>query len=69
MLHFPKGFRVPKAYRHPHFLLLPTTPSQAVAHHARSTIKVRVASQSDLVNLLPFIPVEEAGVEASGDVA
>ncbi len=30
MLHFPKGFRVPKAYRHPHFLLLPTTPSQAV---------------------------------------
>ncbi len=46
-----------------------TTPSQAVAHHARSTIQVRVASQDDLVKLLPTIPVEEAGVEASGDAA
>ena len=26
MLHFPKGFRVPRPYRHPHFWLLP--------HHA-----------------------------------
>ena len=46
-----------------------TTPSQAVAHHARSTIQVRVASQDDLVKLLPTIPVEEAGIEASGDAA
>ena len=46
-----------------------TTPSQAVAHHARSTIKVRVASQDDLIKMLPDIPVEEAGVEASGDAA
>ena len=52
-----------------HRLTKSTTPSQAVAHHARSTIKVRIASQSDLVNLLPVIPVEEAGVEASGDAA
>ena len=44
-----------------------TTPSQAVAHHARSAIQARVASQDDLVKLLPTIPVEEAGVEASGD--
>lgn len=44
-----------------------TTPSQAVAHHARKTIQVRVASQDDLVKLLPTLVVEEAGVEASGD--
>lgn len=31
MLRFPKRFRVPKAYRHPCFLLLPATPAQAVA--------------------------------------
>ena len=30
MLRFPKRFRVPKAYRHPRFLLLPATPAQAV---------------------------------------
>src|SRR5690606_15015788 len=30
MLTFPKRFWVPQAYRHPHFLLLPTTPAQAV---------------------------------------
>ena len=30
MLRFPKRFRVPKAYRHPCFLLLPATPAQAV---------------------------------------
>ncbi|MFM5570733.1 hypothetical protein ACET8Q_08870 [Aeromonas veronii] len=30
MLTFPKRFRVPKAYRHPRFLLLPATPAQAV---------------------------------------
>ena len=30
MLTFPKRFRVPQAYRHPHFLLLPATPAQAV---------------------------------------
>ncbi len=46
-----------------------TTPSQAVAHHARSTIQVRVASQDDLVALLPKLAVEEAGVETSGDAA
>lgn len=44
-----------------------TTPSQAVAHHARSTIQVRVASQEDLVTLIAGgTKVEEAGVEASG---
>lgn len=44
-----------------------TTPSQAVAHHARSTIEVRVASQEDLVELIAAgTKVEEAGVEASG---
>lgn len=30
MLRFAKRFRVPKAYRHPNFLLLPATPAQAV---------------------------------------
>ena len=30
MLRFPKRFRVPQAYRHPSFLLLPASPSQAV---------------------------------------
>ncbi len=44
-----------------------TTLSQAVAHHARSAIQARVASQDDLVKLLPTIPVEEADVEDSGD--
>jgi len=44
-----------------------TTPSQAVAHHARSTIQVRVASQEDLVQMISAgAKVEEAGVEASG---
>ena len=43
-----------------------TTPSQAVAHHARSTIQVRVASQEDLVELIAAdTRVEEAGVEAA----
>ncbi len=44
-----------------------TTPSQALAHHARSTIQVRVASQEDLVELIAAgTKVEEAGVETSG---
>ena len=30
MLTLPKRFRVPQAYRHPHFLLLPVNPTQAV---------------------------------------
>lgn len=30
MLRFPKRFRVPQAYRHPSFLLLPVSPAQAV---------------------------------------
>ena len=30
MLTLPKRFRVPQAYRHPHFLLLPVSPTQAV---------------------------------------
>lgn len=30
MLTLPKRFRVPPAYRHPSFLLLPVTPAQAV---------------------------------------
>ncbi|MBV7436929.1 MULTISPECIES: hypothetical protein [unclassified Aeromonas] len=30
MLSLPKRFRVPPAFRHPHFLLLPTSPEQAV---------------------------------------
>ena len=30
MLQPPQGFRVPKAHRHPHFLLLPVSPDQAV---------------------------------------
>ena len=30
MLRFPKRFRVPQAYRHPSFLLLPASPTQAV---------------------------------------
>ena len=47
-----------------------TTPSQAVAHHARTTIQVRVASQDDLVKLIAAgATVEEAGVEASGETA
>ena len=51
-----------------HRLTKATTPSQAVAHHARSTIKVRVASQEDLVTLIAAgTKVEEAGVETSGD--
>ena len=39
-----------------------TTPSQAVASHARDIISVRVASQSDLVKMIAAgAQVEEAG--------
>jgi hypothetical protein len=34
MLRLPKRFRVPKAYRHRQFLLLPATPAQAVLEFA-----------------------------------
>ena len=38
MLSLPKGFRVPKAHRHPHFLLLPVSPDQATPPVAPSAI-------------------------------
>ncbi|WP_441280657.1 hypothetical protein [Tardiphaga sp. 862_B3_N1_1] len=44
-------------------LIKASTGSTAVAHHARDAIKVRVATQADLVQLLSSIPVEEAGAE------
>lgn len=43
------------------------TGSTAIAHHARDIIKARVATQADLVQLLPTTKVEEAGAEPAQD--
>lgn len=43
-------------------LINATTTHQAVAHHAKSTISVRVATQEDLITLTKAgVDVEEAG--------
>jgi hypothetical protein len=49
-------------------LISATTSHQAVAHHAKSTITVRVATQEDLIALTKAgVEVEEAGAAATAE--
>jgi hypothetical protein len=49
-------------------LINATTSHQAVAHHAKSTISVRVATQEDLITLTKAgVDAEEAGAAPAAE--
>lgn len=48
-------------------LVRATNPAQAIRHVARAEITATVATQDDLVNLLPTHKIEEASASGEGE--